>query len=296
MNYHELIDVGTVSLTGFLLRGKRFFTRSLDSPQLSTAVEETVVTLETFETEGEQEIDVETPAGTYNAGYLPWQWVGDDAPTIVFHHGSGENPFDWSRFSSNSFRRLFATDAWDSPVNLVAVRAPFHDRSSMAYAQSMGNLADFVGMLAASTALVDALVGELHDRGSPLVLVSGISLGGYVANVHRTYRGTAERYAPMFAGASLGEMFVSSVYRTMTGDLAKNNPDRIREVLDFEDAFTERPPDNCWPLLGRYDRIIAFDVQRTGYRGMDLSVMEKGHITGSLATDALRSHIRSVLD
>jgi hypothetical protein len=48
-------------------------------------------------------------------------------------------------------------------------------------------------------------------------------------------------------------------------------------------------------LLARYDRIIEYDRQRPAYERMPLSVLDKGHVTGSIATDRLREHILRVL-
>jgi hypothetical protein len=295
VNHHELIDVATVSASALALRDAKFFARSLTGPAIGDAVAGSRPTLDTLETDGVRDVSVATPAGEFAGAYLAWQWFGADAPTLIFHHGSGEDPFDFGRFSSNSFRRLFASDDWATRANLLAVRAPFHDRSSLEYARSMGDLADFVGMCAASTAIVEALVEALRARGCPAVVVSGISLGGWVTNLHRAFRDTADRYAPIFAGAALGEMFATSVYRKMTGERARTAPDRLREALDFEDAFDGAAAD-CSPLLARYDRIIEFDVQRSCYRGPSLEVVEKGHVTGSLATARLREHVREALE
>lgn len=295
MNSHELLDVVAVRASSVALREAKFFSRSLASPPIGEVVSEASITLDTVETDGKRDVITETPAGQFNGAYLTWRWYGDDVPTLIFHHGSGENPFDFGRFSSNAFRRLFATDAWDVPLNLIAVRAPFHDRSSVAYARSMGNLADFVGMCASSTVLVNALTEALRERGCPGVVVCGISLGGWVTNLHRAFFGTADRYVPIFAGASLGEMFATSVYRTMTGKRARADPDRLRQALDFDRAFVENTTDDCSPLLARYDRIIEFEVQQGCYGGLPLTVIDKGHITGSLSTTLLREHVRDAI-
>ncbi|WP_254525251.1 alpha/beta fold hydrolase [Natrinema caseinilyticum] len=296
MNRHELVDSATVTVSALVLRGHTFFSRSLASPHIGDALSDTSLTLDAGASSGTRDVVAETPAGRFRSAYRAWQWHGDDAPTLIYHHGSGEDPFDFGRFGSNSFERLFATDAWDVPANVIAVRAPFHDRSSLDYARSMGDLANFVGMCVTSTALVDALTGRLHDRGHPAVVVSGLSLGGWITNLHRAFFGTADGYAPLFAGASLGEMFVSSVYRKMTGSRARDNPDRLREVLDFDRAFLENTAADCTPLLARYDRIVEFETQRHCYDELSLATLEKGHVTGSLATDRLREHVRGAID
>jgi len=80
------------------------------------------------------------PLGTFEAAYMPWQWHGPEYPTVVYHHGSGEHPFEFGRFLSNSFRGLFVGHEVDLPVNIVGVRAPFHDRSQTEYARALGDL------------------------------------------------------------------------------------------------------------------------------------------------------------
>ena len=294
MNRHELVDVGTIAISSLLLGDSKFFAESIDSPAIGRVVETTQVpTLDSnpFQESTSRSVAVETPVGTFTAAFLPWRWLGGHRPTVIYHHGSGERPFDFGRFSANSFRRLFdSPDAVDD-VNLVAIRAPFHDGSNRAYARSMGDLADFVGMLAASVALVEALCHRLADEGVAAITISGISLGGWVTNLHRAAYGTADQYLPIFAGAALGEMFVSSTYRQMTGGLPREHPQQLREVLDFEEAFQQSPSGKCFPLLARYDRIIEIERQRSSYAGMDIAVIEKGHVTGSLATTTLRNWI-----
>ena len=294
-NIHELIDIGTIRASGLLLRDAKFFARSLDSPPLIEAASESEASVDDLSNAGEQTVSVDTPIGTFEAAYMPWQWRGPDYPTLIYHHGSGERPFDFGRFSSNSFRRLFVASDEAIPANVVAVRAPFHDGSNMAYARAMGELENFVGMLAASAALIDALATQASDRTESPVIVSGISLGGWAVNLHRACFDTVDQYAPIFAGAALGEMFVSSVYRKMTAGAAQSRPDHLRNVLDFEEEFRAVDAANCAPLLARYDRIIEYDRQLPAYAGMSLSVLDKGHITGSLATDRLREHVLSVL-
>ena len=295
MNVHELLDVGTVRLSALLLRDATFFARSLDSRPLVEVASDTEASVEDLSRAGERTVTVDTPIGAFDAAYMPWQWRGPDYPTLIYHHGSGERPFDFGRFSSNSFRRLFVASDETIPANLVAVRAPFHDGSNMDYARAMGDLENFVGMLAASVGLIDALATRASERTSSPVLASGISLGGWAVNLHRACFDTIDRYVPIFAGAALGEMFVSSVYRKMTAKPAQRRPDHLREVLDFEEEFTAVGADDCSPLLARYDRIIEYDRQRPSYEGMPLSVLDKGHVTGSLATDGLHEHVLRVL-
>ncbi|MFB6130061.1 MAG: hypothetical protein ABEJ28_04465 [Salinigranum sp.] len=294
MNRHELVDAVTIAASAVALRNARFFARSVESPAIREAVSGSRLSPDSIRPEGISEVVAATPVGGFRGAYLAWNWVAPDAPTLIFHHGSGEDPFDFGRFSANSVRRLFTAEGLDA-INLIAVRAPFHDRSSREYARAMGELTNFAGMLATSTAIVDALTTALRERGCPTVLVSGISLGGWVTNLHRAFVGGADRYVPIFAGAALGEVFATSTYRRMTGESARARPRRLRETLNFERVFVESGAD-CSPLLARYDRIVEFETQRPCYRGTPLAVIEKGHVTGSLATAALRDHLRTAVE
>lgn len=293
MSLHGLVDRATVRLSGTLLGSNRFFADGLESPPLVAVAAESGAALDAFDPEGVHPVTVETPVGEFEAAYRAVRWVGPTAPTVLFHHGSGENPFGTGPLQSTSVDRIF-DERFDVAANVVAVRAPFHDRSSRAYAKAMGDLSAFVGMVASSSAVVEALAAALHEGGSAAVVVSGISLGGWVTNVHRAVSGSAELYAPIFAGDRLGEMFVSSVYRAMTGERARANPDRLRAVLDFDAAFREAEAPVSG-LLARHDAIIEYGVQRWAFRDEALATIDDGHVTGSLASGALREHVERAI-
>jgi hypothetical protein len=297
MNYHALLDDATIRLSAALVGSKKFFAQSLESPPIDeattrTTLETALPDLDRHDTEVGpmmHPIDIQTPTGTYETAFRIRHWRGESAPTIIFHHGSGEDPFATGRFTSHSVKRLFPA-GFDPHANLIVLRAPFHGESTSTYAKAMGELGDFVGMLAASTALAEALTDELHDMGSTAVVLSGISLGGWVTTLHRAFHGSADMYAPIFAGHKLGEMFVASVYHHMTGELARENPDRLREILDFDDAYNEAEAP-CKPVLALYDRIIQYGVQRPAFKDADLSTIKYGHVTGSLQSSLLREHV-----
>jgi hypothetical protein len=56
-------------------------------------------------------------------------------------------------------------------------------------------------------------------------------------------------------------------------------------------AFRAVEVDDRAPLLGRYDRVIEYDRQRPSDTGMSLAVLDRGHVTGSLAAAILRQHV-----
>ena len=53
--------------------------------------------------------------------------------------------------------------------------------------------------------------------------------------------------------------------------------------------------DDCSPVFARYDRILEYDRQRHSYEGLSLSVLDRGHVTGSFATDRLGEHVLHIL-
>lgn len=297
MNRHELLDAASISLASLLLRDVKFFSNSRSSPPIGETAARARSSLETVRIGGVQDVTVETSAGTFRGAYRVDRWNGPEAPTVVYHHGSGEDPFATGRFASSSFQRLFESDdGLGGDLNLVAIRAPFHDRSSRAYARAMGDLSNFVGMLATSTAIFEDLRRTLGEWGCTPLVASGTSLGGWVVNLHRAFYGGFDRYVPLLAGAKPSATFTSSAYRRLVADDARADPEALADRLDFHREFAAVDAADCSPLLARYDRIVEFDVQRSAYEGMSVGVIEKGHVTGALASEALRSHVARAIE
>jgi hypothetical protein len=123
MNRHEQIDIATVRLSALLLGETKFFVRSADAPPLVDATNQTTPPVDNIDdpsTAGRHDVVVDTPLREFETPFLSWQWLGPESPTLVYHSGSGERPFDLGRFSTNSFRRLFLTLVEDLPLNLIA--------------------------------------------------------------------------------------------------------------------------------------------------------------------------------
>ena len=146
-------------------------------------------------------------------------------------------------------------------------------------------------MLSVSVKLVEAIINFLKEKELGPAIVSGISLGGWVTNLHRAYYNSAEAYVPLLAGAALDHLFTDSAYRKMCGQIVQENPEGIREVLNFEKEFNMIDKDNVFPLLGLYDQYIQYERQRKSFRTAKIKVLKTGHITSLLATKELRQHI-----
>jgi len=289
MNAHEILDSVSVGLGALSLGKNKFFSRSIDSPGFSEHLEAIELEVPEIEMPGGYQAVADTLAGRLDPGFYVAQWLGEGHPTIIYHHGNNERPFDFSHFSRNSFMHILLSKREPVQANLIALRAPFHRFLPM-YVSKIGDLSNFVAMLSTSVRLEEELVRRLK-KDSSQIMVAGISLGGFVTNLHRTYYNTAQVYVPVLAGASLGGMFLSSAYQRMTGRLAREHPQEMRGILDFEKDFQRVEEDNSFPLLARYDRIVQLEVQKICYDRCPIEIMEKGHVTGSMDYDSVRKHI-----
>jgi hypothetical protein len=68
-------------------------------------------------------------------------------------------------------------------------------------------------MLAASAALIEALIQQCRQQGVGPIIISGISLGGFVTNLHHACFNSADAYAPLLAGPLLEDTFLSLLTR-----------------------------------------------------------------------------------
>jgi hypothetical protein len=289
-NLHAFLDEYTVSLAALLSGRDRFFEDSVDSPSLGEHLQAIALEMPEIRGEGYYEAPARSAVGSLDPGFHLARWLGPSYPTIIYHHGNNERPFDYGPFSKNTFRNTLMGDRHAMQANLISLRAPYHT-SLREYLARARELACFAAMLMTSVGLVDTLVGWSREGGSPRVMVTGISLGGWVSNLHRAHCNSADVYVPIMAGAALDDVFVGSAYRKLAGRAARENPEKVRATLNFEDDYARVADRNVFPLLARHDRIIRFERQQQSYGRHPVAAMEKGHTTGTLARQELRRHI-----
>jgi predicted esterase YcpF (UPF0227 family) len=292
MNIHAFLDNLTVKAA--TLSKFRYFSSSIESPEFSEHLEAIQLDVPRIQGEGFYEVPAYSLVGALDPAFHVAQWRGSEFPTLIYHHGNNERPFDYGPTSKNTFKNIFLSKKDDLPVNLISLRAAFH-HSLKDYTQASTHLSNWIAMLAASTALVENLARSAHERLSSPIVVSGLSLGGWVANLHRAHCGSADIYCPMLAGAALDDVFLTSTYRTLTGENALGNPSALKSTLNFEIEFLRAPEMNVYPLLARYDQIIRYERQKQSYAKHPLTVIEKGHVTTALASDELRSHVMKAI-
>ena len=288
---HAFIDKYSVAATALLLGKKRWFKDSVVSPSYEEQLDGICLTLPELTGEGFYELYAQTRVGPLDTAFHIAKWISPQHPTIIYHHGNNESPFDYGVFAKNTFKNVLYAQKQHIDANLISLRAPYHNISLLAYFEKMGVLANFTAMLCVSAKLIEALTAHLHERGCKRVMLTGLSLGGWVANLHRCFFSSADVYVPVFAGAALEDLFISSSYSKISGETVRQNPDALKTVLNFEERFTGSNLDNVYPLLARYDQLIRFEVQKRCYPENRIKTIDKGHITGALASADIRAHI-----
>lgn len=268
----------------------RFFRRSIASPTWAEHLDLPATSVPELEVGVPSEVVVETLAGPLPVGVLLVQQARDGAPLIVTHHGNNERAFDMGRGAKNFLNRALLK-AERPDATLVLLRAPFHDGRLRAYTEASGDLRTWMSMLAASVRAADAILTRYGAAAGRSSILTGMSLGGWVTNLHRAFLNSATLYVPMLAGAHLGRQMVDSTYRWMVSRHALENADQLRVQLDFDREFRAVPDDNVAALLARHDQFARLDHQGDDYGDARIQVLETGHIGAALDGEALRRHV-----
>lgn len=294
MNKHVFLDNLTARVGALAAGKKKFFSKRIDSKPFKKLVDSVKVKVPEITGEGTIELEAATAGGPIGIAFRVEKWMGADYPTLIYHHGNNERPFDYGKNAKNTFMHIFVKEKAAFNLNLIVVRAPFHDISLKEYQEKITDLENFMTMIAASVKLNEELIRALP--ADQKVYTCGISLGGWVTNLHRSLYNSSSVYIPMLAGSFLGELFLQSAYRRMTGTQALAEADRIRELLNFDAAFSAVETKNVFPLLARYDQFIEYHVQRESYNGFEVQTIEAGHVTAAISANALRNHICGVVE
>ncbi len=286
MNHHSFLDSFSLWLGLPFLRSKKYFRKSVEGPRVKELLYDINLDFPNIKGEGEYDVESDTDVGKIDPKFKVKFNRGKEFPTIIYHHGNAENPYD------KRFNKIFSHKKGDIDANLIVVREPFQE-SLKVYMEKLKDLKNFVYMLATTVKVTEEIIAQY--RSSSNIIVSGISLGGWVTNMHRSYYNTADTYVPLLAGAKLGSLFTDSKYRLITSDRALKQEEKIKNTLNFEDDFLSIKSRNVHPLLARYDQYIEYDVQKPCYEGLEVDVIDKGHITTARSYDILREHILSFL-
>ena len=181
--------------------------------------------------------------------------------------------------------------------HLVAIRAPFH-RSHIDCCRGLASLHRFLAMCAVSVTLIEAVRLAFAERGAQGSVVAGISLGGFVTLLHHLTYGSASRYVPLMAGPDLSHAMLSTPCRGLLAPQALAQPDHLRACLDFRQTFQDSDTRRILPLLvARHDVWMPCAHHQAAYAaaGVPVTLIDRGHMTGSWAFAGLRAHLLSVL-
>ena len=283
MSLHKFIDNLGITVGGTLINN-RYFSAGVDSKRVKDLLTEVELDLPKIKEEGYYPFNVKHEGVSYEAAFRIEQWKGGQYPTIIYHHGAAEGSYDFS------FNRILAKNKNDIGANLIAIQALFN-HNNKEFLESIAYLSNYTLMLAASVLTVEHLIRQVKMISDNRVIVTGLSLGGFVTNLHFAYYNTADIYKPILAGARLGEVFLDSAYAKMTADKAKADPEKLRTILNFEDDIRNLDQKNIFPLLAEYDQLVKYDTNSVDFNSEQISQMPYGHSTGATKFSLLRKHI-----
>jgi len=301
MNIHALTDRLVVAAGGLYGDKMKFFREGCESPHVSKIIRNLEMGFITpgeawqlngggREEGGPANEDYRVPVRygeiEATARYQLIHWAGPGARSIIYHHGSGE-----TKYAARILKIAAAMDAKES-LNIIAVSVPFNS-SMKEYLYGVGRLDRFAFMLASSVRITEELVSYLKSLGVERIACAGMSLGGWITNLHHSYYNSCSEYLPIFAGAAPDHLFSETVYTKMLAE-AVRNPEgltHITEALNFEKDFAQQSNENVYPCMARYDQFIRFDRQAGIYRPEQIRVLDRGHVTGAAAHSQLARHL-----
>jgi len=296
MNKHILVDRLVVALSRLLPDNKKFFAGSIEGPSFTEHINGIELPELVLPNQGDiSETEVNTLDGPCNTAFKVARWIGSDAPTLLYHHGNNERPFDMRKGAKNTYPGIFLNRSAPINANIFVIRAPYHNTTLKEYQRKMKDLTAFMAMIATSVSMNEALINLLRKKGVSTICTCGMSLGGWVTNLHRAVYNSSDAYIPLMAGTFLGSLFTQSRYRHLTSSKAKGYHKQIEDKLNFQELHNQVDSNNLFPLLARYDQFIEYEVQKRSYKKYPLKVIEAGHITGALSPGQLSEHISNVL-
>ncbi|WP_439620931.1 hypothetical protein [Hyphomonas sp.] len=282
MNKHILGD--RLFLTLIRLFGTPFFSESVQTASFDEHLRATQLELPDLDQPGFIPVPVSGLADNMQAG-LKWIRRSEaSAPTILFHQGGGELPFDRTiggAFPSNVH----------SNINVIAIKTPFQS-DLKELKERFVHFNNYVAMIASVVQLTEALVQAQRDAGSRVILVAGYSLGGFVSCRHHLHYNSADAYVPFVAGTSHAEIFFTTVKAARS---ARKHPDIIRSRLNFGDAWKNTDNSNVYPVLAKYDQLNRLSVQGPSYGNLPYELWEGGHLHGARHPEQIREKLLSVI-
>lgn len=284
MNRYSFLDKVSMHI-GSKIAGKHtYFCDGIESKSIEEMLTSIHVASPTIKGEGFYRVRISYEQLDLEAGFRIAQWVGESYPTIIYHHGAAEGSYD------RSFKSILARKMTMIKANIIGIQAIFN-HSNREFMESIGTLSNYVLLLSSSTALIEHIIRKLTPPGSGKYIVTGTSLGGFITNLHACFFNSADVYLPLLAGARLGDVFTHSAYSLVTSSKIQNCPEKIHKVLNFDQKFRKCNQEKIFPVLGKYDQIIIYDVHKQDFLEKNIKTIPYGHASGATKFDFLRAHI-----
>jgi hypothetical protein len=106
MNVRSLLDVLSIALTVLPTERAKFVRDGLESPSLPDLTGSIQLDVPTISGARRYEVPARFGTAPLDPAVEVAQWRGAGFPTLLFHHGSNERPFDRSAPDRKSFTRV----------------------------------------------------------------------------------------------------------------------------------------------------------------------------------------------
>ncbi|MGD2248151.1 MAG: hypothetical protein PVF58_07065 [Candidatus Methanofastidiosia archaeon] len=279
-NKHVLYDRILLGIVHLVNINKKYFEEGIESPSFEHHLKKVSFDLPEVQGEGLYELTVETEPGYMSPAIKVHQWRTKDTPTVVYHHGANEHPFD--KTFNNIFSPEYLVDA-----NLLVIRSPFHQKSEMELWNAAIDLSKYMALMAVSVKITEGVLSE-WVKSPEHTVVAGYSLGGFITNRHHVVYDSAGAYVPFMAGTAHAEIFLDT---WKAAPEAVKNAQVLRNHLNFDREWAGKAHGNVFPVLGRYDILNLLEVQGPSYGDVPVEVWDIGHLSGIKEYQKMREKI-----
>ena len=280
-NPETLLDLAVFKIGNALYPDQAYFRDGVESVDFRTHVAAVRLSPVAWNEEGLYEVEAQTLEGPMDPAFRVYSWHSNTAPTLIFHHGASEVPFD------GIFEAIFERDSRGQlpSVNLIIVRTPYHQTGRLELLEGAATMSRFLALMAVCVRLDQKLIGVLRARGVESIGVAGISLGGFITNRHHLVFNSADFYVPIVAGTDHAAV-LTNAYPAAPDALLQS--ETLRKHLDLSGQWARSAHANVFPILGRYDGVCRLEEQGPSYGEMPVKIWNRGHISAALSFRALR--------
>ncbi len=113
-----------------LLKRHTWFNKSIKSPTLDEQLDSINLVIPEFKEAGYYEVKGTYSGGRIDPAFHVVQFIGWDKPTLIYHHGNNEQPFNYGHVAKNTFKTVILANKDQFDANIINLRAPpFHNEA-----------------------------------------------------------------------------------------------------------------------------------------------------------------------